>query len=34
MAYGAYGSTIGEHIKGHLINNLWFADDIALLAEN
>ena len=34
MAYATYESAIGVYIQGHLINNLRFADDIALLAES
>ena len=34
MAYATTDSAIGIHIQGQLINNLRFADDIALLAEN
>jgi len=34
MAYATYDSEIGIHIQGKRINNLRFADDIALLAES
>ena len=34
MTYATCDATVGIHIQGQLVNNLHFADDIALLAES
>ena len=34
MAYALHETNVGANIQGHTINNLRFADDIALIAES
>ena len=34
MTYATCDTTVGIHIQEQLVNNLRFADDIALLAES
>ena len=34
MRYATCDATVGIHIQGQLVNNLRFADDIALLADS